>query len=94
MRDFFQKVDVARKEGEDFVEYIPRYRSFVTTENAFKDLPDSTSMPTDLYGWYLPTVGMNLELSDVANIKARTSSYKFADIENTIKTMWSGGGLA
>ena len=93
MRDFVQ--NWARKEAEDFVEYIPPYRSFVkATENAFKDLPDSKSMPTELYGWYLPTMKMNLEPSDVANIKARTSSYKFADIENTIKTMWSGCGLA
>ena len=95
LRDFFQKADVSRKEGEEFVEYIPRYRSYVKAiENALKDLPDAQSMPTEFYGWYLLTMGMNLEPSDVANIKARTASYKLADIENTIKTMWSGGGLA
>ncbi len=95
MRDFFQKAEVSRKEGEEFVEYIPRYRSYVKSiENALKDLPEATSMPSEFYGWYLLTMGMNLEPSDVANIKARTSSYKLDDIENTIKMMWSGGGLA
>lgn len=95
LRDLFMKPDVHRKEGEEFVDYIPRYRAYVkAVDSALKELAPEKKMPEELYGWYLLNVCMRLEPSDVANIKAKAATYSIVDVENTIKVMWSGGGLA
>ena len=51
-------------------------------------------MPEEFYGWYLLNESMGLDATDVANIKAKAESYSLRAIENAIRTMWSGGGLA
>ena len=96
LTELFGKAEVQRKEGEEFVDYLPRYRQFVKAiDVAFQELrQDAPSMPREFFGWHLLTMGMRLEPSDVANIKARAKSYNLTEIENTIRLMWSGGGLA
>ena len=95
LRDLFMKPDVHRKEGEEFVDYIPRYRNYVkAVDTALKELAPEKKMPEELYGWYLLNACMRLEPSDVANIKAKAANYTLTEVENTIKVMWSGGGLA
>ena len=51
-------------------------------------------MPSEFFGWFLLNQCMHLEPSDVATIKAKAESYELTKIENAIKMMWSGGGLA
>ena len=96
LTELFGKSEVVRKEGEEFVDYLPRYRQFVKAiDVAFQELKqDAPAMPREFFGWHLLTMGMRLEPSDVANIKARAKSYSLSEIENTIRLMWSGGGLA
>lgn len=95
LKDLFQKADVIRREGEEFSEYLPRYRTYVkAVDNAFREAGTNKEMPRDFFGWYLLNVGMRLDPSDAANIKAKTESYELEKIENTLKVMWSGGGLA
>ena len=59
-----------------------------------KELSAEKSMPAEFYGWYLLNLGMRLEPSDIAVIKAHAKTYRIEDIEGAIKKMWSGGGLS
>ena len=95
MKDLLMKQDVIRKEGEEFAEYYPRFRIYTkAVEAALKELSAEKSMPAEFYGWYLLNLGMRLEPSDIAVIKAHAKTYRIEDIEGAIKKMWSGGGLS
>lgn len=95
LKDLFVKQEVMRKDGEEFMEYLPRFRHYMkAVDTALKAVNPSKQMPSEFYGWYLLNVTMKLEPSDVANIKAKAESYGLTTVENAIKTMWSGGGLA
>ena len=97
LRDLFMKPDVHRKEGEEFVDYIPRYRNYVkAVDTALKELAPEKKMPEELYGWYLLNACMRLEPSDVANIKAKAANYTLTEVENTMEVLhrriWIGKG--
>ena len=95
LRDFFKKPEVKRREGEEFSEFLPRFRHYSkAVDVALKEVNPEKKMPEEFYGWYLLNESMGLDATDVANIKAKAESYSLRAIENAIRTMWSGGGLA
>ncbi len=95
LRDFFKKPEVRRREGEEFSEFLPRFRHYSkAVDVALKEVNPEKKMPDEFYGWYLLNESMGLDATDVANIKAKAESYSLRAIENAIRTMWSGGGLA
>ena len=95
LRDLFLKTEVQRKEGEEFSTYLPRFKHYIkAVDMALKDVNPDKKMPEEFYGWYLLTICMRLDPADVANIKAKAESYSLRHVENAIKMMWSGGGLA
>ena len=95
MRDLLLKQDVVRHEGEEFSEYYPRFKIYVkAVETALKEINAQKTMPPEFYGWFLLNVGMRMDPSDIAVIKGKAESYVLEKIENTLKIMWSGGGLA
>ena len=95
MRDLLQKPEVLRMDGEELMEYLPRFKTYVKAlRMALHEIDENKNMPSEFYGWYLLNVGVRLEPSDVANIKAKAENYSMEAIENALKLMWSGGGLA
>ena len=95
LHDVFSKPDVSRRDGEEFMEFLPRFRHYVkAVDQAFAGVQGAKAMPQEFYGWYLLNQCMRLEPSDVANIKAKSAGYELEHVVNAIKTMWSGGGLA
>ena len=95
LRDLFMKTEVQRREGEEFSAYMPRFRHYIkAVDTALKDVNPDKKMPEEFYGWYLLTICMRLDPTDIANIKAKAESYSLRHVENAIKMMWSGGGLA
>ena len=95
LHDMFSKADVVRKDSEEFMDYLPRFRHYVkAVDQAFKGVSNAKPMPQEFYGWFLLNQCLRLEPSDVANVKAKAHSYAMEDIVNAVKVMWSGGGLA
>ena len=75
----------------NFSEFLPRFRHYCkAVDVALKEVNPEKKMPDEFYGWYL----LNESMGDVANIKAKAESYSLRALENAIRTMWSGGGLA
>ena len=95
MRDLLHKADAQRNDGEEVMDYLPRYKTYVKAiQTAFEEINKKDAMPEEFFGWHLLTVGVRLDPSDVANVKAKASGYGLDKVENTLKLMWSGGGLA
>ena len=95
LHDMFSKPDVCRRDGEEFMEFLPRFRHYVkAVDQAFAGVQGAKAMPQEFYGWFLLNQCMKLEPSDVANIKAKAVNYGLENVVNAIKMMWSGGGLA
>ena len=59
-----------------------------------KELSGEKRMPAEFYAWYLLDLGMRLEPSDIAVIKAHAKTYRIDDIGGAIKNRCSGGGLS
>lgn len=92
--EFFIRKESHRKEGEDLVDYEPRFRQLIRRlEKAVKETSDEAKIPLELYGWFLLNVYMRLDASDTANVRGRAESYKLEDVFGALKKMWSGGGL-
>jgi hypothetical protein len=96
MRDLLHKADAQRNDGEEVMDYLPRYqyKTYVKAiQTAFEEINKKAAMPEEFFGWHLLTVGVRLDPS-VANVKAKAGGYGLDKVENTFKLMWSGGGLA
>ena len=95
LHDMFSKADVVRKDSEEFMDYLPRFRHYVkAVDQAFKGVSNAKPMPQEFHGGFLSNQCLRLEPSDVANVKAKAQSYAVEDVINAVKVMWSGGGLA
>ena len=93
--EFFVKRDIYRKDGEEFVDYEPRFKMLIRKlEKALKESGSQGQIPSELFGWYLLNCYMRMEPSDVANLRGRAESYKLDHVMASLPKMWSGGGLA
>ena len=93
--EFFVKRDIYRKDGEEFVDYEPRFKMLIRKlEKALKEWGSQGQIPSELFGWYLLNCYMRMEPSDVANVRGRAESYKLDHVIAALQKMWSGGGLA
>lgn len=93
--DFFVRKDVYRKEGEELVDYEPRFRQLIRRlEKALRESGAEGKIPSEVFGWYLLNCCMRMDPSDVANVRGRAESYKLEHVLHALQRMWSGGGLA
>ena len=93
--EFFVKRDIYRKDGEEFVDYEPRFKMLICKlEKALKESGSQGQIPSELVGRYLFNCYMRMEPSDVANVRERAESYKLDHVIAALQKMWSGGGLA
>lgn len=92
--EFFIKKENYRRDGEEVHEFETRYRNVVRRMDiALKEAKVKGHMPQEVYGWFLLNVFMRMDLSDCANVRGRVTSYKMDDVWETLKQMWSSGGL-
>ena len=93
--EFFVRKEVYRKDGEEFSEYEPRFRSLTRRlEKALKESGSEGKLPTEVLGWFLLNCYMRMDPSDIANVRGRSESYKLEHVVASLQKMWSGGGLA
>lgn len=93
--EFFVRRDVYRKDGEEFSDYEPRFKTLTRRlEKALKESGSEGKLPQEVLGWYLLNCYMRMDTSDIANVRGRADSYKLDEIIKTLQKMWSGGGLA
>lgn len=93
--EFFVRREVYRKDGEEFSDYEPRFKTLTRRlEKALKESGSEGKLPSEVLGWYLLNCYMRMDPSDIANVRGRADSYKLDEIVKTLQKMWSGGGLA
>ena len=92
---YFQRSDVARRDGECWSDYEIRHGAFVREINkALNEVGAKVPVPAEIYGWFLVHQFLKLEPSDIATVKSVAASYKLEDISAAMTKLWSGDSLA
>lgn len=93
--EFFLKREAYRKPGEELPDFEPRFRGMIRKlEKAMKESGSEGKIPQEVYGWFLLNCYMQMEPSDIANVRGQSATYKLSDVLSALQKMWSGGGLA
>jgi len=91
---YFQKPDVSRRDGEPWSDYETRHDAYIREINkALREIGSSTTVPTEIFGWFMLHQFLKLEPSDVATIKSVAATYKLEDIYTAMRRLWGGEAL-
>ena len=93
--EFLLKREVYRKPGEELPDFEPRFIGMIRKlEKAMKESGSEGKIPSEVYGWFLLNCYMQMEPSDIANVRGQSDTYRLNDVLTALQKMWSGGGLA
>jgi len=77
LSDFFTRPEVRRRDREELMDYLPRFRNYVReVEKSMKDSKIEGQIPKEVYGWFLLQY-VRLDASDTAVIKSRVKTIKW-----------------
>lgn len=94
LEHYFQTGEAVRREGECLNDFEQRHAVLVRDiAKAMIELGIKDTVPTEIYGWFVINRLLRLDYSDVAVIKAQSTSYKLEDVMNSLRKMWGGDSL-
>ena len=94
LEHYFQTGEAVRRDGESLNDFEQRHAVLVRDiAKAMVELGIKDTVPTEIYGWFVINRLLRLDYSDVAVIKAQSSSYKLEDVMNSLRKMWGGDSL-
>ena len=92
---YFQRSDVSRRDGENWSDFEARHDAFIREINkALREIGSSSTVPTEIFGWFMLHQFLRLEPSDLATIKSVAATYKLEDIYTAMRKLWGGEALA
>ena len=92
---YFSSAEVIRQDKEVLNDFEQRLNVYLRDiQRALSELGTSDKVPTEIFGWFLPNKQLRLDLSDIAMLKAQTSSYRLPDVLTALRKMWGGDSLA
>ena len=92
--NYFSKNEAKRKDKEDLLDYLARYRQFIRDiETALKSSGVKGEIPKELYGWMM-LQHIRLDPSEIAAVKSRTNTYGIDDVTASLRQMWNGNSLS
>lgn len=95
LQQYFQTQDSTRKDQENLNDFEQRHAVYVRDiKKAMLEIGCQESVPTEIYGWFAINKLLRLDPSDVAMVKAQTTSYKLEDVMKAMRKMWGGDSLA
>ena len=93
--EFFVRQDAHRKDREELSDYALRFSALVRKlDRAVKESGSEGRIPQELHGWFLLSVYMKMDASDIANVRGRADSYRLEHVLQALNRMWSEGGLS
>ena len=91
---YFQSGEGVRREGENLSDYALRHAMLLREmTKALAEVGTSSKVPPEIFGWFVMNQFIRLDPSDVATIKAQTSSYRLEDVMKSLQKMWGGDSL-
>ena len=92
---YFQSGEAVRKDGENLADFELRHGALVREmSKAMKEVGTSSSVPTEIFGWFILNQYLQLDPSDVATVKSLAGSYKQEDVFRALHRMWGGDSQA
>ena len=92
---YFQKSELARKDGEVWNDFEARHAAKVRDINkALVAVGAKGDTPSEIWGWFLLHQFVRLEPSDVATVKSFAKNYQLDEVCRAMRQLWGGDSLA